>query len=580
MIAQIEQAADIRPGLDPAARLDRLRSKLGTSPRARENLPVLATLLSIPGDERGPGQDLDATLLAQRLQALITDAFEDTSRDRPLVVVFEDLHWCDPSTLELLGRLVERVERLPVLMLATTRPGIRLAWADQAHVTTLTLNRISRRESAVMLESLTDGGALPEEVLSEILRRGDGIPLFVEEIGRTVIDAHEAGSVPDTTALEVPASLHDSLMSRLDRLASGKQVVQIAAAIGRDFTPETIGRVSDADGEALRTALDELVAAGLLVPRAAGGEPSYTFKHALVQDVAYSSILRRDRKRLHGRIAEVLGDQLADQPALLAHHYECAGAWERALECRRRAGTQAAARSAIWEVSEQYRRVVHALEHLPDTEAHRKDYVDAVLARIEHGNVYRTEQERTEALAHIDRAIALAQGDLAVVARFEAHKGHVTHDEALLASAERHADAVGGEQLQANVAERYANMLGVAGRFEESLAKNRTRAGALRNGRSARGARPVRLRARALLLCPRRGACPVPAFRRDGPPPCRHDRRCNRRLLAGDGVRALHVQGAMGACGPNRRAGSPRRPGRTTSGPLSAGRPVLRPSPA
>ena len=227
----------------------------------------------------------------------------------------------------------------------------------------------------------------------------------------------------------------------------------------------------DLDGAALQNALDALVGAGLLVSRQTASGPGYVFKHALLQDAAYSSLLRDTRRELHRRIAGAIEQSSSAEPSLLAHHYECANIWQDALNCRLRAGTKAESRSAGWEAAQHYRRAIYALEHLPDTAEYRQAYLQTVLAQIASGGErYATEGERAEALHRINKAIELAEGNVPALAHLESFKGMAWREESLLATAERRA-SVEDTELQAQVARRYASFLGNTGRLEESLGK-------------------------------------------------------------------------------------------------------------
>ncbi|MGI0524504.1 ATP-binding protein [Rhizobium giardinii] len=470
---QLEQAADIRPDLDPGEKLRRLAAMLRMSAHGtKEQLSVLATFLSIPKNGGEGSPSLDAAQQTERTYDVLAGLVEDSCANGPSVLIFEDLHWCDQSTLEFLSRLVDRVESLPVLLLVTSRLGIRVPWSDQPHVTTLMLNRISKRDCEKMLNSLSNDDLLPERLVEEIVNRSDGIPLFLEEMARTLIETRSGK--PTATGefeLDVPASLQDLLMARLDRLATGKPVIQTAAAIGREFTTELLGHICDLNGAALQNALDELVEAGLLVSRQIASGATYVFKHALLHDAAYSSLLRDTRRELHKRVAGALTQSLDTDPALLAHHYECAHAWEESLNFRLLAAAKAESRSAGWEAAEHYRRAIHALEHLPDTAEYRQAYLETVLAQIASGGEgYATEGERAEALHQINKAIELAEGNVPALARLESFKGMAWREESLLATAERRA-SVADAELQAQVARRYAYFLGNTGRLEESLGK-------------------------------------------------------------------------------------------------------------
>jgi tetratricopeptide (TPR) repeat protein len=390
-----------------------------------------------------------------------------------VLLVFEDLHWADPSTLELLDRLVERVESLPVLVLLTARSGLAAAWSDQAHVTMLTLNRISKRESRTLLKALAGEDSVPEDLIEEIAARSDGIPLFVEEMTRAVLETRgvRGGSANGSQRMKVPASLQDSLMARLDRLTTGKPVAQMAAAIGREFTPAMIEPICGLARPDLDRALGELVGAGVLIRRGASPEPSYFFKHVLVQDAAYDSLLRDKRRQLHRRIAETLGARLADQPAMLAHHWEHARDLEQALRCRLQAGKRAAARFAVWEAVAQYWRALELLHQLPESEDTRRHHLATLLELIGLGDFWQSEADRARALRYIDRAIEIASdsGNASALARLKAYKGGRWQDESLLVEAARHASDAGDQRVKAEVEARHSGYHGIRGRFEESL---------------------------------------------------------------------------------------------------------------
>jgi predicted ATPase len=245
-------------------------------------------------------------------------------------MIFEDAHWADPTSLELFGRIVDGIPSLRVLLIVTYRPEFDPPWIGRAHVTALMLNRLGEREIASMLDGVTGNEPLPASIRQDIIERTDGIPLFVEEMTKAVLEAgsesaaeYTAAAVP-FPALAVPASLLASLMARLDRLGSAKELAQIGAAIGREFSyPLLVGVVGKAEQE-VQSALDRLITAGLLFPQGAPPDATYLFKHALVQDAAYGTLLREPRRALHARIAEALESQFAEvtdnQPEVLARH--------------------------------------------------------------------------------------------------------------------------------------------------------------------------------------------------------------------------------------------------------------------
>ena len=472
VIRQLEHAAGIRLEQGSAEKLDRLEALLCSSSDASgAHVPLLASLLSIPGEA---ASDLGAQGQKERTFRALLQHLEGLAADRQLLLVFEDLHWADPSTLELLDRLVERIESLPALIVSTARPGFTASWTDQAHVTLLTLNRIGKRESRALFEAMAGEDSAPDDVIEEITIRSDGVPLFVEEISRAVLETRRLDGAPalGSSGLEVPASLQDSLTARLDRLSLGKPVAQMAAAVGRDFTLELLAPVCDLPRPQLDRALDELVDAGVLNRRGASSDHAYAFKHALVQDAAYQGLLHANRRQLHQRIAEALGTHLADQPALLAHHWECAADLDQALKCRLQAGQRAAKRFALWEAAAQYWHALDLLQRLPETEATRNCHVETLLAVCDLGVFWRNEAEQDLALQHVDKAMALAseRGTMANLARLEAFKGNHWQDEPTLVQAMRHAATVGDARLNAYVANLYAAYFGKIGQFETSHA--------------------------------------------------------------------------------------------------------------
>ena len=305
--------------------------------------------------------------------------------------MLEDAHWIDPTTSELFGLVIDRIQHLPVLLLITFRPEFTPPWTGYAHVTSLTLSRLGQRQGAQMVERLTGGKPLPAEVLRQILLKTDGVPLFVEELTKTVLesglladagDHYELrGSLPP---LAIPATLHDSLMARLDRLAPVKEVAQIGAVIGREFSHELLAAVAPMSANLLDDALDQLVSSELVFRRGKVPEATYTFKHALVQDAAYQSLLKSRRQILHARIAAVLEERfpeiVAATPEVLARHLTDAGLLERAIPYWRRAGELAAGRSANLEAIAHLSQGLELVETLPDALEHRDEELALRLA--------------------------------------------------------------------------------------------------------------------------------------------------------------------------------------------------------
>jgi predicted ATPase/class 3 adenylate cyclase len=379
VIRQLERAAGLERDDAPEVRLDKLEALLARAvPDSRGPAALLAPLLGLDGSTRYPAEDLTPQQRkARTLQALV-DQLEGLARREPVLVVLEDLHWLDPTTRELFDLVVDRLQRLPVLLAATFRPELPPPWMGFPHVTLLTLNRLARHEAAALIDAVTGGRALPAVVAETILERTEGVPLFVEELTKAVLDSglprateggHELGSLPPPLA--IPSTLQDSLVARLDRLASAKPVAQVGAAIGREFSFKLLAAVADLGEEALEGALEELVGSGLAFRRGSPPEASYTFKHALVQDAAYRSLLRSRRQQLHARIADALEREfpgLVDaEPEVLAHHCTQAGLTERAVEYWSRAGDLAIRRSANEEAVGHLGRGLACLEGLPES---------------------------------------------------------------------------------------------------------------------------------------------------------------------------------------------------------------------
>jgi class 3 adenylate cyclase/predicted ATPase len=362
----------------PAAKLEKLETMLALAPRPKEDIALLAELLSLPASERHPLPELSPQRKKERtLEALIRQ-LEGLAHQQPLVMVFEDAHWIDPTSSEMLDLTVERVRSLRVLLIITYRPEFQPPWMGQPQVTTLTLNRLDRPDRTALVEQIAGGKALPEEVINQIADRTDGVPLFVEELTKSVLESgllrEEAGHYVLDRALPplaIPATLHDSLMARLDRLASVRLVAQIGAAIGREFSYALLRAVCRLSESELDAALTRLVGSGLVFQRGAPPEAVYSFKHALVQDAAHGSLLRNARQQLHAHIADALETHFPElidsQPELLARHYAEAGLIEKSVSYWARAGRRSSARSAMSEAAAQFQKGLNELARLPDT---------------------------------------------------------------------------------------------------------------------------------------------------------------------------------------------------------------------
>jgi class 3 adenylate cyclase/tetratricopeptide (TPR) repeat protein len=378
-ISQLERAAGLRRDDTAEQRLDKLEAALAlTSDNLSEDAPLVAALLSISTEGRYPTLNLTPQKHKEKTLSTIIAQINGLAMRQPLLILFEDAHWVDPSSLEALDHLVDRTATLPVLLIVTFRPEFISPWIGRSEVMLLTLNRLHPRQRAEMIERVTFGKALPKEVTDRIIEHTDGIPLFVEELTKTVL---ESGLLREQNGryvldgplppLAIPMTLHASLMARLDRLASVRDVAQIAAAIGRRFSYELISAVASMPKERLDDALDHLVSAELVFRRGAPPDAEYTFKHALVQDAAYSSLLRGRRQQLHARIAMELENHFSDlveqQPEILAEHCAQAGLTEKAARLWRRAGHNTAKRAAHREASALFQKALTAYAALPSS---------------------------------------------------------------------------------------------------------------------------------------------------------------------------------------------------------------------
>ena len=331
-IAQLERAAGFRREDTAEQRLAKLEAVLaqGTNDLS-EAVPLLADLLSIPTGDRYPPLNLTPQKRKEKTLHALLAQLEGLAARQPVLMVWEDVHWSDPTTRESLDLLIDRVPTLRVLMILTFRPEFTPPWIGRPHVTMLTLNRLPRRQGAEMIAYVTGGKALPKEISDQIVDRTDGVPLFIEELTKTVVESGIVTEAGDHYALAgpmaplaIPTSLHASLLARLDRLAPTREVAQIGAALGRSFSYELISAVAGMPQQKLDGALEQLASAELIFRRGTPPDAEYTFKHALVQDAAYSTLLRSRRQQIHARIAATLESQfpeiVAAQPALLAGH--------------------------------------------------------------------------------------------------------------------------------------------------------------------------------------------------------------------------------------------------------------------
>ena len=392
IIGQMERAAGLGYDDKPQAKLDKLDAVLAQTSTSPEDTTLFAEMLSLPNDGRYPALALTPEQRRQRTLEALTSQLAGLASQQPLLMIFEDVQWIDPTSLEVLGRVVDRIKTLPVLLIVTFRPEFNPPWVGQSRVANVTLNRLGEREAAAIIARLVGNKELPADVMAEIVERTDGIPLFVEEMTKAVLRAEGEGEARRTVAwapspaLAVPASLHASLMARLDRLGPAKEVAQIGAAIGREFSHALLAAVTHKAEVELQSALDRLMAAGLLFRQGAPPHATYLFKHALVRDAAYGTLLREPRRALHARIAETIENSFAEiaenQPELLARHCTEANLIEKAAELWGKAGQRSLVRSALVEAAEQFKRALEQIATLPTTPALRRDEIKLQVALI------------------------------------------------------------------------------------------------------------------------------------------------------------------------------------------------------
>jgi class 3 adenylate cyclase/predicted ATPase len=392
IIGQMERAAGLAHDDTLQARLDKLDALLVQTSTSIEDAALFAEMLSLPNDRRYPALELISQQRRQRtLDALIAQT-EALTRQNPVLMIFEDAHWTDPTSLELFGRAVDRIATLRVLLIVTFRPEFEPPWIGRPHVTALTINRLAQRDIDAMIDRVVGNKLIPASIRQDIIERTDGIPLFVEEMTKALLEAASEGEALSTAAavpsaaLAVPASLHASLMARLDRLGPAKGVAQVGAAIGREFSHALLATVLRKPEVELTSALDRLIAAGLLFRQGVPPHASYLFKHALVQDAAYGTLLREPRRALHARIAEALETQFTEiaenQPELLARHCTEAGLIEKAAGLWGKAGQLSLTRSALMEASAQLTRALDQIATLPPTPALRREQIRLQVALI------------------------------------------------------------------------------------------------------------------------------------------------------------------------------------------------------
>ena len=363
----------------PETKLDKLQKLLSNYrfPQA-DTLPLLAALLSLPLPTGVPPPSVSPQKQKEQTQAALVSWLIEEAEQAPIYNAWEDLHWADPSTLELLDLFLAQVPTSQLFVLLTFRPEFSPPWGTHSYLSHLTLSRLGQPQVTVMVERVTDGKALPEEVVEQIVTKTDGVPLFVEELTKMVVESDFVRPVNDhyeltgpLPPLAIPSTLQDSLMARLDRLTTAREVAQLGATLGREFSYELLHAVSPLNESTLQHGLTQLIETELVYQHGLPPQASYLFKHALIQDTAYASLLKSRRQQLHQHVAQVLeqqfGETIETQPELVAHHYTEAGCIEQAIPYWQKAGQRASDRFAYVEAVRQVTTGLSLLQTLPET---------------------------------------------------------------------------------------------------------------------------------------------------------------------------------------------------------------------
>jgi DNA-binding response OmpR family regulator/class 3 adenylate cyclase/predicted ATPase len=377
IIDQLQRAAHINPGDTPDVKLEKLKAELSeTGAATLADIRSCAVLLSIPTDELPAPSSIPPHQKDLTIAALIR-LLVGLARALPVVIELADAHWADSSTLELFSRIIASIRTARVFVLISFRPEFFPQWLDEPHVTMLRLERLGREQTEAIIFDVAGHKALPPEISAQIISKTDGVPLFVEELTKAVLESGEfqgagnqliaVGSVPP---LAIPTTLLDSLTARLDRLGPVKEIAQIGAAIGREFSYRLLAAVAPISGRLLNAALAQLAAPELIFVRGEPPDSTYVFKHALVQDAAYSTLVRAKRQQLHHRIASAIEEGFPEtvetQPELLAHHLVQAGLTERAISYLRKAGQRTIERSASAEAIRHLTQALELLQSRPE----------------------------------------------------------------------------------------------------------------------------------------------------------------------------------------------------------------------
>jgi len=455
-IDNFERALKFARDEPPSSKLDKLEAlMIAHYRRPLKDVRFIASMLSIPCEDRyGP---LSMTPERQKDETIrsLADLTEAAARRAPTLLVYEDVHWADPTTLEVVSLLIDRVRSFPLLMVLTHRPEFRHRWSEHGHVTALNLSKLTRVQSSVLVSNLAQSKALPHDLLEQILARTDGVPLFVEELTRSILESGELKDAGDryeyagsNHTIAIPATLRDSLMARLDRYLPVREIAQIGAAIGREFSYELISAVAPRSKAELDEALAQLTDSGLASKRGTMSEAVYTFKHALVRDTAYDSLLKSRRQELHRKIARVIEERFPGtkdtEPELLAHHYTEAGMLQEAVGYWAKAGQRAVDGSAYQEALGHLTTGLALLPSLPPSVECNKQELRLQTARAaamqatqgfggqETGRAYSRAREICKELADAPEIFPVLHGVfLFHMLRGDIQRGHDTATECL-----------------------------------------------------------------------------------------------------------------------------------------------------
>lgn len=391
-IEQLERAARFVRGDSPARRLELLEAALQPSAPDPEDVALIADLLSLPTGDKYPKLHMTAQKRKEKTMEAMLRQLESLSRTQPVLMIFEDAHWSDPTSRDLLDLSVEPIARHAILLIVTHRPEFGVAWNRAPHVSRMTLAPLDRAASVKLVQGIPGVAELPIEVVDDIVERADGVPLYLEELTTAVVEGDGYRDGEQRVAehkphygAAVPSTLHASLMTRLDRLGEAKGLAQIGAALGREFSHELLAAVAEMDEPQLRAGLEKIIRTGLMFRNGTLPNATYLFKHALVQDVAYDTMLRAKRQRLHERIARALEEGFPEtkdvQPELLAHHYTEAGLVEKAIGYWLKAGVRALTRFTMQEALTRLGAGLKLVETLPETPARHRLELDFHIAR-------------------------------------------------------------------------------------------------------------------------------------------------------------------------------------------------------